>query len=298
MCVIKKQRAAGANCVGLLVVVVHLLSLTPACLAQRQPGGSYRAHARSAARRMLKRTPPTPCKCYNHFDATYVEGGGTAASYTQANTGKCIANGGCSCGSSGFFNLCSTGCKYGLSICDSPPPPRPPPRPPAPACPALDGVYQLVAGGRSACTRRLPTSKQREYLVYSGGSAASCANNTAFLSTPGRFKPQRSRWELRASSAALATAGRNCPDGERGLAGPKTAANAKVFLASKTKRHRWKVVRVPGDCTLVNIIDSTRAAGGAPAYLSSPPKCADTVPLLVAKDLGTGGQRWRLTKVA
>ena len=48
--------------------------------------------------------------------------------------------------------------------------------------------------------------------------------------------------------------GRDCPDGEHGLAGPNTAANTKVFLAGKS--HRWTVAHVRGDCTLVNIIDS------------------------------------------
>jgi hypothetical protein len=90
--------------------------------------------------------------------------------------------------------------------------------------------------------------------------------------------------------------GRDCPDGEHGLAGPNTAANTKVFLAGNS--HRWTVAHVRGDCTLVNIIDSTRAADGTPAYLSSPSNCAYTAPLLVSKDYGTGRQRWRVAKLA
>jgi hypothetical protein len=41
----------------------------------------------------------------------------------------------------------------------------------------------------------------------------------------------------------------------------------------------------------------TRSAAGAPAFLSSPYSCADTTPLLVSKDYGTGRQRWRLVKL-
>jgi hypothetical protein len=41
----------------------------------------------------------------------------------------------------------------------------------------------------------------------------------------------------------------------------------------------------------------TRSAAGAPAVLSSPQSCAQTAPLLVSKDYGTGRQRWRLVKL-
>jgi hypothetical protein len=116
-----------------------------------------------------------------------------------------------------------------------------------------------------------------------------CATNKTFLSTPGHFKPQRSQWELHVGATTRTTAvvtvrarprrpllcvcinpycgfkhppirssplqaGRDCPDGEHGLAGPSAAANTKVFLAGKS--HMWTVAHVRGDCTLVNIIDS------------------------------------------
>jgi hypothetical protein len=41
----------------------------------------------------------------------------------------------------------------------------------------------------------------------------------------------------------------------------------------------------------------TRERAGAPAYLSSRPRCADAKPTLVSKDYGTGRQRWRVVKL-
>ena len=117
--------------------------------------------------------------------------------------------------------------------------PRPPA--PAPACPPIDGIYQLVAGGRKACSRMGNSSKQgkkrgarrhcsaalpiaaslltsdrgrhcvlfspprAEYLVYYGGNEELCANSVGFERLPGQFKPQRSRWELRVNSKSNPT---------------------------------------------------------------------------------------------
>ena len=44
------------------------------------------------------------------------------------------------------------------------------------------------------------------------------------------------------------------------------------------------------------MLPQEREAAGAPAYLSSPADCAETTPLLAARDDGSGRQRWRLVE--
>jgi hypothetical protein len=185
-----------------------------------------------------------------------------------------------------------------------------------------------VAGGRSGCAAA-EGGQKREYLVYYGGNPKNCAANATFLSRDGHFKPQRSRWELHVSAQSgttpVVTAGRACPNGKNGLAGRAASADIGVVLAGTS--HRWRVARVGGDCTLVNLVDAvrlqpsfdcwiaafahalvyedlclldavqTRDAAGAPAFLSSAQSCAHTAPLLVSKDYGTGRQRWRLVEL-
>jgi hypothetical protein len=117
-----------------------------------------------------------------------------------------------------------------------------------------------VAGGRSGCADNAEGGQTREYLVYYGGNPKNCAANTTFLSRDGHFKPQRSRWELRmraqSGTTPVVTGGRACPDGENGLAGRAAAADNGVVLAGTS--HRWRVDRVSGDCTLVNLVDAVR----------------------------------------
>jgi hypothetical protein len=147
-----------------------------------------------------------------------------------------------------------------------------------------------------------------------------------------QFKARRSQWALRVNaknSTQVLTTGRSCPGGENGLAGHNAAAAAEVFLAGGS--HRWRVDHVQGDCSLVNLVDAvsartaasrtcvaarvvvkpmhspswlqpppllqTRAAAGAPAFLSTLSDCAQKRPVLVSRDYGTGRQRWRLVKL-
>jgi hypothetical protein len=175
----------------------------------------------------------------------------------------------------------------------SPSPKRPPPLAPVRRC-KLNGVYQLVANGRGAC------SSSREYLVYYGGNKDLCARNITTTRAPGDFKGPRSHWRLDVTTGSGATtpvitAGRSCPAGENGMNGSDNPSKTDVFLAQKW--HRWELRPVDSTCSNFNLIDASRTKRGAPAFLSMSANCGDKNPSLASKDTGSGRQRWTLRKV-